>query len=173
MSVMSTQERPTSVANVVISSCSSGIIAFIYVEACVNKTVVDLINRLCQTEVEKEPWECIISGVKISKGLPHNIPRGCTYFEVSQGYYIGLLPGYIDVQCVYCRGELRCRYGLQKTVCSESGAGVVVSHIDLEYVKELIMKLLEIEGDFVWCITKSGENRFKFFDRLCSDKHSS
>ncbi|MEM1622760.1 MAG: hypothetical protein QW543_01290 [Sulfolobales archaeon] len=163
ISVMSTREQIASVANVVISYCSSGIIAFIYADTCIDRTIVGLVSSLCQTEVEKGPWECLISGIKISKELPLNIPQGCTYFEFSQGYYIGLLPGYIDVQCVYCQGELRCRYGLQKTACFGSRTETVVSHIDLEYVKELIMKLLKIKGDFIWCITKSGETRFKFF----------
>ncbi|MEM2007044.1 MAG: hypothetical protein QW154_05355 [Sulfolobales archaeon] len=162
---MSPQEQASNVANVVISYCSSGTIAFTYVETCVNRSIVDLIKRLCETEVEEEPWECLFSGVKISEGLPNQFPQGCSYFEASQGYYIGLLPGYIDVQCVYCQGELRCRYGLQKIVCSESGSKLAVSRTDLEYVKELAVRLLKTEGDFVWCVTRSGEIEFKFFDR--------
>lgn len=141
--------------------CRSGVIAFIYLEECFNSAVLRLLSNLCEVRSEKRFWECLLSGVKISRDLPYSISSGCTYFEVSQGYYIGLLPGYIDIQCIYCHGELRCRYGLQKKVCSEFGVKEATSHVDIEYVKELILKLRDIEGNFIWCITKDGKLVFE------------
>ncbi len=107
----------------------------------------------------------MLSGVKISGGTPYHVRGGCAYLEISQGYYVGLMPGYVDAQCLYCGGELRCRYGLQRRVCSESGPVEAAVHLDVEDIGELVRKLSGVEGDFVWCVTRSGEVRHVFLKR--------
>ncbi|MCX8184471.1 MAG: hypothetical protein RMI56_06320 [Sulfolobales archaeon] len=96
--------------------------------------------------------------MKISRELPYSMQySNCIYFEISQGYYVGVLPGYIDAQCIYCDSELRCRYGLQKKVCSLSGYIEATYHLDIKQIRELVMKLSEVNRDYIWCITESGE----------------
>ncbi len=116
-----------------------------------------MLGRLCGTRLVEEPWECQLSGVKVSGAALSPSLGGCTYVEISQGYYAGLMPGYVDAQCLYCGGELRCRYGLQKRVCSSSGPVKAAFHLSIEDVGGLVRKLSEVEGDFVWCLTGSGE----------------
>lgn len=156
------------IVTVALANCGSGTIAFTYLKKCLNDNLVKLFSRFCELELREQPWECVLSGIKISEDIHYSVPRGCTYFEISQGYYIGLLPGYIDAQCINCGEELRCRYSLQKKVCSGSGTLEVAEHLGIEQVKELVAELLKTEGDLIWCITKDGELRSLFLSK--SDK---
>lgn len=152
--------RATAVA---VGHCRSGTIAFLYAEACLDEAVLKLLDRLCGVELEEGTWRCAYSGIKVSSGVPQLVPSGCTYFEVSQGYYVGLLPGYIDAQCIYCQGDLRCRYSLQRRICTGSETKEAPDHIDVEFIKEIAQRLLGIEGDFVWCLTGGGDISIKRF----------
>ncbi|MDW8010084.1 MAG: hypothetical protein RMH84_00590 [Sulfolobales archaeon] len=145
------------------ASCGSGLIAFMYLERCLDESILKLVSRLCRTEVLQLNWKCLISGVKISRDLPYIIQQnGCTYFEISQKHYVGILPGYIDAQCVLCGSSLRCRYGLQKRACSPSGRVEVSRHLDIEQIKGLVLELSGIGGDCAWCVTEEGSIRYSY-----------
>jgi hypothetical protein len=93
--------------------------------------------------------------VKTSKDIPYSTSKDCLYVEIAQGTYVGLLPGFIDAQCLVCGDEVSCRLFLQKRAYTRGRVVRVESHIDSRQVKELIEKLRNV-GDSLWCVDSEG-----------------
>lgn len=141
---------------VMIAKCGERVIASIYVRTCVSEVVLELLNRFCRVELHELPAECVFSGVKVVGGVHHYVPKGCTYVEVSQGFYV-LQPGFIDCQCFYCNGDISCRFSLQKSICTSRGREKIGNHVALEDIKKLVGRLASLPGNLLWCVDREGK----------------
>lgn len=139
-----------------VASCGGGgVVAFSSVDPRLFRQLVNLLSTTCSVSYVELERECLVSGVKASKEVPYSTPKGCFYVEIAQGTYVGLLPGFIDAQCLVCGDEVSCRLFLQRRAYTGGRVVRVEGHIDFEQVKEIVEKLRDME-DSLWCIDSKG-----------------
>jgi hypothetical protein len=138
-----------------VASCGKDVIVFSSVDRQLFQQLINLLSTTCSVRYVELERECLVSGVKTSKDIPYLTSKDCLYIEIAQGTYVGLLPGFIDAQCLVCRDEVSCRLFLQKRAYTRGRVVRVESHIDSRQVKELIEKLRNV-GDSLWCVDSEG-----------------
>ncbi len=138
-----------------VAKCGEDTIVFSLVDPQLSTYLGSLVSSICDVRYVELERKCLVSGVKVSKNLPYPTPKGCFYVEIAQGIYVGLLPGYVDAQCIVCGDEVRCRLSLQRRVYVEGRVASVEEHIDFKQVRELIEKLRNVE-DSLWCVEPEG-----------------
>jgi len=138
-----------------VAKCGEDTIVFSLVDPQLSTYLDSLVSSICDVRYVELEHKCLVSGVKVSKNLPYHVPKGCFYVEIAQGIYIGLLPGYVDAQCIVCGDEVRCRLSLQRRVYVEGRVASVEEHLDFKQVRELIEKLRNVE-DSLWCVEPEG-----------------
>ncbi len=134
-----------------VARCGEDTVVFSLVDPQLATYLNSLVSSVCGVRYVELERSCLVSGVKVSKNLPYPTSKECFYVEIAQGIYVGLLPGYIDAQCLVCEDEVRCRLSLQRKVYVEGRVLNVEEHIDFKQVKELIEKLRGVE-DSLWCL---------------------
>jgi len=142
-------------AVIAVARCGEDTITFGLVDPQLATYLHSLVSSACEVRYVELERECLLSGVKISKKLPYHSPEGCFYVEVAQGTYVGVLPGYIDAQCLVCGDEVRCRLSLQRRAYVRGEVVSVERHIDFKQAREVVEKLRAVE-DSLWCIEAEG-----------------
>jgi len=147
-------EKPAKTV-IALASCTEDKAVFSLIDPQLAEYFNSLISSTCDVRYVELGRECLVSGVKVSKNLPYYTPGRCFYVEIAQGTYVGILPGYIDAQCLVCGDEVRCRLSLQRRAYVRGSVVDIREHLDFKQVREIIEKLRTIKDSF-WCLETGG-----------------